>query len=124
MSEININIGEFICEPPIITNVIYTGTRYIFRLFWNSEGDFYQTFDPSTNLSLGIEIVEISNSQVVYSNTTHPTVPFNESGFQIDIMDYFPSFGNKYRLTFRLDLTSDSGCNNSTTYTVPNGTYP
>jgi hypothetical protein len=123
MSTININIGEFICEPPIFNSVTYTGTRWIFELDWSSQGSFYSSFDPTTNLSLSIQIVEISSSIIVYSNEVDPSVPFNINNYQIDISDFYSGFNDKYRITFILNLTNEVGCNNSETYTVPDGTY-
>lgn len=122
--DVNINVNAFQCTPPIFDSVVYTNARYIFDLSWSSEGDYYATLDPTTNMSLEMEIIEISNGQTVLTEVINPSVAFDMSLFSLDILEYYPGFGTKYSVTFKLVLTNNIGCDNTTSYTVPTGTYP
>lgn len=124
MPDININMGQFVCQSPIINNVTFSGTRYIFNLNWSSQGQYYSTIDPTTTMRLEMEIKEIANSQIVYSEIIDPNADFNNLNYVINIYDYYDAFSNKYSVTFKLTLINEIGCNNTTSYIVPVGTYP
>lgn len=124
MAYINIDINAFQCSSPIINSVVYSGTPYLFILDWSSEGDYYTTIDSTTHMTLDIDIIEISSGQTVFTGVISPSVIFNTADYPINILDYYSNFGNKYSVTFNLTLINNIGCNNVTSYTVPDGTYP
>jgi hypothetical protein len=122
MADIIININEFICEDPIITDVTWNGIRYEFLVDWTSQGAYYSTFDPSTTMELSMDIYETSNNILQYSGVIATGVPFDVNDYMFNVLDYYPTFSSKYQIHLKLKITN-SGCDNTTTYIVPI-TYP
>lgn len=122
MGNIIFNVAEFICENPVIQNVTWSGIRYIFDTDWTSQGNYYSSFDPTTNMELSMDIIEVSNSNIVFSGVIDNSVPFNAIDYQFDVLDFYPGFSDKYQITLKLKITNQ-GCDNTGTYIVPI-TYP
>lgn len=123
MASIVFDVEQFICETPVFTGVTYTGTRYEFDLNWFSQGSYYSTFDPTTNIALTVDIYELNTTNLVTSFSIDPSAPFDGNHYMVNILDYLPSHSNKDTIVFTLTLTSTGCTNNVTTYTVPGGTY-
>lgn len=121
---INIDIGAFVCEAPVFNNSTFSGVRYVFTFDWNSEGNYYSTLDPTTHMELSMVITEIANNTLIYSGVVDNNVPFNTNTYDIDILDYYLGFSNKYRVDLTLTMVNNIGCNNSTNYTIPVNSYP
>jgi hypothetical protein len=119
MANIIINVDELICEDSIVTNSSWSGIRYVFNVDWTSKGDEYSIFDPTTNLQLSIEIRETIPNTIVYSGVIDNSAPFDATGYQFNVLDYYTGFSGKYTLILILDLTSNAACNEQTRYTFP-----
>lgn len=119
MGEIIINVEALVCEAPQVTHSEWTGIRYVFSVDYNSNGDDYSVFDPTTNLELSIEIRETIPNTVVYSGVINPSAPFNATDYQFNVLDYYNGFSGKYTLILKLSLTSNAACNELTSYTFP-----
>jgi hypothetical protein len=119
MGDIIINVEALICEAPIFTHTEWTGIRYEFSIDWTSNGDDYFLIDPTTNLELSMEIVEVSNNVTVYTGVVDSSVPFNATGYIFNVLDYYQGFSSKYKLILTLSLTSQAACNISNSYTLP-----
>lgn len=126
MANININVGELICEDPIFTSVTYTGIRYEFDLNWTSQASYLSTFDNTVTMYLRIECYDIASSTPYYSSNipTPPPIPFDGVHFLINVLDYVPSFSPKDRLIFRLSMSGETTCNTETIYEFPPNTLP
>lgn len=114
MANININIEEFQCEKPIITNLIYKpGSEKEFIISFTSLGDYYQTFDPSTTIEMFYSVD--GGAAVLYTATT---LQFNETDL---IVAYAPAFTTATTsLTVELLLTTNY-CTARVSSTIPNG---
>lgn len=119
MANIIINVEALQCEAPIVTNSSWSGIRYVFNVDWTSKGSYYSTIDPTTNLELSIEIRETVPNTLVYSGVIDPSAPFDATGYQFDVLDYYSGFSGKYTLILVLNLTSNAACNETTSYTFP-----
>lgn len=118
MSNIIINVDAFMCEDPIIKSVSYTGTRYIFSVTWTSNGEYYSTFEPTTNLELSVDMYDTQTSTLVQSYVINPSAPFDATDYQFNMFDYYNDFSSKFQIYVKLKITN-SVCNNTTTYIVP-----
>lgn len=120
---INLNVAAIVCESPIINSVTYTGVRYKFLLEWGSQGDYYFLLDNTTTMDLTMIIEDTVSGGVVHTSIFQ-FVPFNTNNYTIDVLDYYANFSRKYRVTFILNINSDSLCNTqSLPFLVPI-TYP
>lgn len=119
MANIVINVEALQCEAPIVTNSSWSGIRYVFNVDWTSQGAYYSTIDPTTNLELSIEIRETIPDILVYSGIIDPSAPFDATGYQFNVLDYYGGFSGKYTLILKLNLTSNATCNEITSYTFP-----
>lgn len=117
MAYININIGEFVCEPPVFDSVVYLGGRYPFELTWSSEGGYYTTFDPNTVMVLHLKLVDPSGGGIViFDQDIDIDAPFNANQYSVDLLQY--GFSTKYEITFTLTLIT-STCQKSIDYVIP-----
>lgn len=113
------NVAELQCVAPTIISTSWTGIRYVFNVDWTSNGDEYHNIDPTTNLELSMDIIEVATSTTVFSGVINASVPFIATGYQFDAYDYYPTFSDKYQITLTLNLTSDTVCNESSSFTIP-----
>lgn len=122
MGKIVINAQQLQCDSPVISDVTWNGVRYVFLTDWTSQGDYYLSLDPSTNMELSMEISDAQTSVVVFTGIIDSSAPFNATDYQFDVFDYYPDFSAKYQINLKLKLTN-TVCNTVGTYTVPI-TYP
>lgn len=108
MANINFDVEEFICESPILTSVVYTGIRYIFEFSYTSQGDYYYTFDPTTEIQIWYQ----TDGQSTWYQVSPPlnALPFNANGYEIDLLNYVPE--PKGVTIFKIILINNAGCNN------------
>lgn len=107
MGNINFDVEEFICESPILTSVVYTGIRYIFELSYTSQGDYYYTFDPTTEIQIWYQ----TDGQPTWYQVSPPSnPPFNANGYEIDLINYVPE--PTVVTIFKIILINNAGCSN------------
>lgn len=70
-------------------------------------------------MELSIEIRETIPNTLIYSGVIDSSAPFNATGYQFDVLDYYSGFSGKYTLILKLNLTSNAACNQLTSYTFP-----
>lgn len=121
MANIIINVEALQCQAPIITNVQFTGARYVFSVDWESRGDEYFTIDPTTKMQLKMDIYETSTPTDVltYSAIIDYDAPFNTTNYTFDVLNYTDNFSSKYYIILTLFLASETLCNEETSYQVP-----
>ena len=115
MANININVGEFQCEQPVITKLEYKiGSEKEFIISFTSLGSYYQTnIDPGTTIEMYYSVD--GGAAVLYTATT---LQFNETDL---VVDYTPEFSTATTsLTVELFLTTIY-CSTRTNLTIPNG---
>ena len=122
MANIIFDVAPFICETPIFTSVTYTGTRYQFNLDWTSLGDYYLTFDPTTTITLYVDIYDEYGVFIQTNTVFSDQSSFNMTGVLVNTLDYVPSLSAKNRVVFRLLLTN-AGCNNTAIEDIPANSY-
>lgn len=119
MANIIINAAALICQAPVFTHTEWTGSRYIFSVDWTSNGVYYSTIDPTTNLELSIVIVQTATGTIDYTGIIQASVSFSATGYTFNIWDFFPNFSDKYTITLSLKLTSQAACNETGSITLP-----
>lgn len=122
MGSIHINVDEFVCITPVFTNVSYTGTRYEFDLNWTSQGDYYHTFDPTTTITLYMDLYDDAGN-FLQTYTVLTGQYFNMSHYLVNTLTYDPSVNNKNRVVFRLTLSSTDCVNNTAVVDFPSRSY-
>lgn len=125
MGNININVAQIVCEPPDITSATWTGSGYNFSLNWNSMGQYLSQFDTVT-MYLAIELFHQGQTSPYYSGyvSTPPPIPYDATGFVVNIADYDASYTGKDRIVFTLTIAGPMTCTDIDTYEVPEDTIP
>lgn len=99
MSNIIINVAEFICEDPIVGNVyrnMSTTGDYVFN--WTSKGSLYESYGMNVQMKLFILPENIPPEQ---EYTSQP-IPFNAVDFSIGVLNFDEA-------SFRLEFSVDDG---------------
>jgi hypothetical protein len=122
MANIIVNNSAFVCENPVFTGVTYPNVYYQVSLSWTSLGGYYLTFDPTTTITLHMELHRIGATPY-FSGFISPPIPFNGNNFIVNILDYSNIFSPKDIVVFTLTITNQ-GCDNSIVYTIPSNTIP
>src|SRR5690606_11374934 len=115
-------VEAFQCEDPVFTSVQYTGTRYEFSLGWTSNGNQYFDYDPSTTITLYMDIYdEAGNFQQTEEIFTDQT-SFDMNDYLVNLLNYNDTLSSKNRVVFRLKLTGN-GCDHIVEYDIPANSY-
>ena len=115
MSNININIEEFQCESPIITNLNYVvQSEKEFTISYTSLGAIYQAnVDPLTTIEMWYSV---DGGTLIQYNAT--TLQFNETNLVVDYsFNFHPATTSLY---VELRLITNY-CTSTINQTIPNG---